>query len=42
MPEATGSEPPSGDEREQDVVDVAGEGSFPGSDPPSWSGAIAQ
>lgn len=28
--------------REKDIVEVAGEGSFPGSDAPSWSGAIAR
>ncbi len=32
--------PESGDE--QDIVEVAGEGSFPGSDPPSWSQALAR
>jgi hypothetical protein len=26
----------------KDIVDVKGEGSFPGSDPPSWSQAIAR
>lgn len=25
-----------------DIVEEAGQGSFPGSDPPSWSGAIAR
>lgn len=27
---------------EKDIVEVTGEGSFPGSDPPSWSGAVAR
>lgn len=37
--------PPAGQpglDHETDIVEEAGEGSFPGSDPPSWSGAIAR
>jgi hypothetical protein len=51
-PHTTGTEPPSGGEgdaalepgpaNEKDIVEVAGEGSFPGSDPPSWSQALAR
>ena len=31
-----------GPDPETDIVEQAGEGSFPGSDPPSWSGAVAR
>ena len=32
----------TGSDHATDIVEQAGEGSFPGSDPPSWSGAVAR